>query len=284
MLRPFIFLLAALCILVLIAWIYPYIAVRTSSILILNAANKQELPIGFRITPLNASASPQFSEGGLRKILEKLNRDNVIVVDLREEPHGYLNGNAVSWLSYHNWANQGKGKVSIVENENERIHKLSSDFFTIVFKDKQYPIPYFISSMKTEEELAHDLNVGYYRLPITDHVKPSDKTVDEFIVFIKNLPEKSWLHFHCSAGKGRASTMLTMLDMMHRANELTFNDFINRQVEFGGINLLTLTPGKDWKYGYLRARAAFLEQFHHYCQEEAPQFKKSWSGWKDEER
>jgi hypothetical protein len=75
--------------------------------------------------------------------------------------------------------------------------------------------------------------------------------------------------------------MLTMLDMVQKPNEYTFSEFIARQVELGGIDLLSFSrPGMDWKYSYLRARAAFLEQFHRYCQEQAPNFQHSWSSWK----
>src|SRR5262249_44991497 len=93
-------------------------------------------------------------------------------------------------------------------------------------------------------------------------------------------PEDTWLHFHCSAGKGRTSTMLTMLDMLQRPHAFTFDQFINRQVLFGGINLLETNPDKEWKHSSLRARSHFLEVFHRYCQEQAPTFKQSWSAWK----
>ena len=276
-----IFFITIISIIFLMLWAYPYFATRISSILILNSNNNQSLPGEFRITSLGASASSQFTRGSLEKMLEVLQKQNVIIVDLREEPHGFLNGNAISWFSYRNWGNQGESKPSIIRDENEKIHKLSEQKFAFVFIQKTYPVPFWIESVMTEQELTRAFNVGYYRLPITDHVKPSDTTVDEFVNFIQQLPKESWLHFHCSAGKGRATTVLTMLDMMQHANEISFSEFITRQIQFGGINLLELSPEKAWKKNYLLDRAAFLQHFHLYCQEQSPNFLQSWSAWKE---
>lgn len=280
MFRFLIILLAFLSIVGLTIWIYPYVAVRTSSLLIMNVEESYDMPKEFRITPLGASASSQFSGEGLKKLLTTLDKPQVIIVDLREESHGFLNGNAVSWYSFHNWINLGEDRDSVIQDEKQRINDLAKNAFKFVFKHKQYPFPVLVRSVQTEEELAYSLNADYYRLPISDHVKPSDKTVDEFVEFIKHLPKESWLHFHCSAGKGRTSTMLTMLDMMQRPHEFSFDQFINRQVLFGGINLLEANPEKDWKLSYLRARAHYLEVFLRYCKEQSPSFEQPWSVWK----
>jgi protein-tyrosine phosphatase len=275
-----IFFIAAICVISFLVWMYPYFATRITSILILNDQNKDKLPKEFRITPLGASASSQFSKGSLQKMLELLQKQNVVIVDLREESHGFLNGSAISWFSHHNWGNQGKNKSSIIRDENEKIHQLSEKFFAFLFIHKTYPIPYRIKSAMTERELTSALKIDYYRLPITDHLKPLDTIVDEFVSFIKCLPKESWLHFHCSAGKGRSSTVLTMLDMMRHPKQISFEEFIIRQINFGGINLLGLSPGKDWKHGYVRERATFLHHFLRYCQEQSPSFVQSWSAWK----
>lgn len=276
-----IFFISTICLVLLILWAYPYFATRISTILILNSKNNESLPGEFRIiTPLGASASSQFTRGGLQKILETLQKQNIIIVDLREEPHGFLNGNAISWFSDRNWGNQGESKPSIIRDENEKIHGLSEKIFTFVFIHKTYPVPFWVESAMTEQELTRAFNTEYYRLPITDHIKPSDETVDEFVNFIKKLPKENWLHFHCSAGKGRTSTVLTMLDMMHYSKEISFSEFISRQIEFGGINLLGLSPEKEWKHNYFQDRSNFLQQFHFYCQEQAPDFLQPWSIWK----
>ncbi len=57
---------------------------------------------------LSISGSAQFSREGLRQLQEKLAGKKLLVVDLRQESHGFLNGWPVSWYADHDWANLGK--------------------------------------------------------------------------------------------------------------------------------------------------------------------------------
>src|SRR5258708_7019779 len=98
-------------------------------LLILNMDNQKVLPRNFRMTrmsdelynatqqgslstvglfELNASASGQFSQQGLEKILELIPSNHILLLDLREESHGFINGIAVSWYSEKDWGNRGK--------------------------------------------------------------------------------------------------------------------------------------------------------------------------------
>ena len=45
----------------------------------------------------------------------------VTVFDLRQEDHGFINGEPVSWYATNNWANVGKTQSEIVAEETARL-------------------------------------------------------------------------------------------------------------------------------------------------------------------
>ena len=116
--------------------IFPLFAKGKDLSLIVNMENQKILPRNFRTTidpyknqqttiskkglsELHASASGQFSENGFNKIKEKVSAENIFVVDLREESHGFINGMAISWYEpNYNWGNKNKSLSEILEDEN----------------------------------------------------------------------------------------------------------------------------------------------------------------------
>ena len=79
-----------------------------------------------------------------------------------------------------------------IKNENAKIIKVNS-------------IHTEVESIESEQELVNKLGGEYKRILVLDHHKPDDLQVDEFVNFIRTLPDNSWLHFHCRGGKGRAT-------------------------------------------------------------------------------
>ena len=55
-----------------------------------------------------AIASAQFSEDELQKLRQKYPNEKIVIVDLRQESHGFINGKPVSWRSYFEKINQNK--------------------------------------------------------------------------------------------------------------------------------------------------------------------------------
>jgi protein-tyrosine phosphatase len=73
---------------------------------------------------LGMSGSSQFSEFGwqeIRKHLAGVPDEEIFVLDFREESHGFLNGNAVSWYAAHNWGNAGLSAAEAVAIEELRL-------------------------------------------------------------------------------------------------------------------------------------------------------------------
>lgn len=301
MLRTVLSLIVAIIILGLIYLFYPVFVVTGKPLLIINMWNEEELPKHFRmcidtlrqenthlpsltgLKELRASGSAQFSEKSLHAIMEKLPYKQVTIVDLREESHGFINGIAVSWYVEMDWANKGKTLPEILEDEKTRLLQASKYPFAILYASRKFPLPIWVKSTDTEEKLVASQDLGYIRIPVTDHIKPSDQNVDLFVNFVKSLPKDSlWLHFHCAAGEGRTTTFLAMYDMMRNATNVKLQDIFLRQYLLGGINFLNETSN-DWRKKYVEERKLFLRQFYVYCQQN-PLFQKSWSSWLAEQK
>ena len=98
----------------------------------LDAANKLQLPRSWRVDKANRmSGSGQPSILNLAVGVQKLKQQGadpgkVILVDLRQEDHGYLNGTAVSWYGDNNWANVGRKDAAIRQEEAQRLEKETS--------------------------------------------------------------------------------------------------------------------------------------------------------------
>lgn len=294
MLRSIGYLLLATFLILLAYIFYPILHSTGNPLLILNMWNEAELPRNFRTTStsvpvstsdtglkeLKASGSAQFSELSLDLLIKTLGGNHLTtIVDLRQESHGFINGVAVSWYAEKNRLNIGKSLGEIEEDEKKLLTDIAQRHFTMLYASKKFPIFLWVKRVDTEAELALSRGLGYVRIPITDHMRPTDRDVDDFINFIKTFPKDSlWLHFHCAAGEGRTSTFMVMYDMLRNATRVSLEDIFQRQYLLGGINFLNETSEEGWKKPYAEERKAFLYQFYKYCQQN-PLFQKSWSGW-----
>lgn len=237
-------------------------------------------PQALSLAKLNASGSGQFSEYSLETMLKAFPTNRVIIVDLREESHGFLNGVAVSWRGVNDWENVGKTLDEVEQDQENRLKQTLQQGYTLIH-DKDHPravYGLYIDRVCTEEELVLSKGVAYKHIPVTNHVRPSDAIVDSFIQFIHELPEGTWLHFHCSAGKGRSTTFLALYDMLRNGKELTLNDVFHRQQLIGGKDFNIPADPSLWKYPLAIERVEFLKQFYYYCQE-CDSSTTLWSEW-----
>lgn len=258
-----------------------------------DAANGDALPDNFRILEdLKASGSSQYSAEELKNVQENLQQEHLILVDLRQEAHGFVYGIPISWYGEHNWANLGKSPAEIAAEESRLLTNLSKEREAVLYKklkmDKRTGILVAakqenveISEVDSEQKLAERLGIGYFRLPVTDHRRPLDGDVDRFIGFIRELPANTWLHFHCEAGHGRTTTFLAMYDMLLHAKRDVLEEIIARQQEAGGIDLFASSK-RDWRRPYDEERIAFLKRFYEYCRQNEDHYATSWSEWLDQ--
>lgn len=232
------------------------------------------------LNQLNMSGSSQFSEKTFQSMVGSLSvpSNQLHVIDLREESHGFLNGVAVSWTDGNNGANRNKTKIEITSDENDRLnHCLQQKELNIIDhsgKSNQLAI----YTIKTEQQLVENFGVNYIRLPVTDHKHPSNETVDEFLSIINHLPSDHWMHVHCKGGRGRTTTFISMYDIAKNAHQVSLEDILNRQWLIGGVDLTQTQKKNHERSQDAIERLEFLQAFYRYCQE-VTDFQTSWSEW-----
>ncbi len=257
-------------------------------------ADCADITQSLRIIPeLHASASRQFSAVELQEILAAIPVDHadIWIVDLRQESHGFINGEPIGWVGYKNAGNEGKSVAQIKIEEERLLNWVGKhDTIAVYYIDKlphgimlpAYPKiiePYLVQS---EEQLAHSLGVQYKRFYVMDHNRPDDIEVDAFVSFIQqSVKPRNWLHFHCRGGKGRSSTFVAMLDIIRNAQHHTFEQIVQRQVKMGNIKLdaIPSAPDKVWKSATMQERYEFLHKFYAYVVDPRGYKEVQWSKW-----
>jgi Inositol hexakisphosphate len=274
-----------------------------------------QLPLNFRsiqekfpnISGATASGSAQYSPLQLQAMLDQnAVTTPLVIVDLRQEPHGFLliedalNGDteiAVGWFAERDWLNVAKGLPSVLADEVSRLTEASQASELIVCD--------VISKSTTEDGICtanlHTVQptaayterevvqkvpkVSYLRLPSTDHCRPRDSEVDQFVAFEATLAPNTWLHFHCRAGDGRTTTFMAMHDIIHNAPGDTLQTILTRQgplpAGINGVDLLHASTNKDiFDYPFSAERVTFMQNFYNYVCEAKPEgFKLTWSDW-----
>ena len=237
---------------------------------------------------LHISASAQFSQAEWKQlwpVLRQKATGPVYIVDLRQESHGFFNGIAVSWSGERNWANVGKSRQQVLQDEQQRLSEARGQRFQVVIdhkKKRNECIPLAVNAAMSEKELVEQSGARYFRLTDTDHAWPAAENIDRFIDFVKKLPADAWLHFHCRAGKGRTTSYMVMYDMM-RNPQVPCEDIISRQFLLGGaylaFELQNPKPGQ-WRAAYYREKAMKIRKFYQYVQENRQSnYKVTWSNW-----
>ena len=237
---------------------------------------------------LRASASGQPSLAALKTLYEKIYDIDpdaqIFLIDLRQESHGYANSLPVSWWIEHNAANADKTSREVERDELERLKNLRGNettFEPLGNADKQAfkPVTIIPRFMETEREAAEKIGFTYERFAAADMQFPAPEVVDDFIIFVANLPENAWLHFHCHAGHGRTTTFLVMYDIMKNP-DLTLEEICRRQYLLGGSNLLLEPEGNDWYSKMARDRAEKIRLFYGWYQgTRSEEIGLQWSEW-----
>jgi Inositol hexakisphosphate len=278
----------------------------------------QALPANFRtmqkipnISGATASGSAEFSAIQFQTVLATIGQETaqfpMVVVDLRQEPHGFLylsqplNGEseiAVGWFAERDWLNVAKGLPSILVDEASRLDSACQTANLIVYDVVTktpaedgictatpytvQPSGFYKSEGTHVQAYPH---VSYLRLPTTDHCRPRDSEVDQFVAFEAALDPKTWLHFHCRAGDGRTTTFMVMHDIIHNAPGDSLQTILTRQGPspsgIGGIDLSKLPTNQDvFSYPFSVERVAFIKNFYSYVSTaKAGGFKLTWSDW-----
>ena len=182
-----------------------------------------------------------------------ININRIIVVDVREETHAYLNydnplspANKFEWLSirnsgyylddnaqiHPNQINRGLTPKQIKENELDFIKTLNffgGQYVPLRYKDvgthnttgvdvlvNPYNHPVAISEaelLANLDEEIHGVDIQYARFYVTDGKIPDEKTTNDFYQLLDSLSHTDWIHVHCLGGSGRTTTFWMLYDM-----------------------------------------------------------------------
>ncbi|MBN2139650.1 MAG: phosphatase [Desulfovibrionaceae bacterium] len=266
-------------------------ALAAQPFILLDAAETEALPRNFRSldaarkTPedrplpgLAASGSAQFSEQGLDRMLGWM-RGRVLIVDLRQESHGFANGAAISWYAENNWANQGLDPARVLADEAARLRAVQGRNISLRL-DKgpdSRTLELAVARAETEADLCAARGLGYFRLAVPDHLRPQDPSVDRFLGLVDTLAPGDWLHFHCRAGKGRTTTFLLMYDILKNGREFGLEVLAARQRDAGGADLLDAEPEEGWRRQAYVERRWFLRRFQIFAAQRTK--VEAWSIW-----
>lgn len=232
------------------------------------------------LAELRASGSGAFSRGELQRMKASF-EGPVTIVDLRQENHGLVNGLPVTWYAPQDWGNVGKTNSEVWRLENEYLATLDNVLqIGPVHGDQDAvndTLHIEVETIESEEDVVHEQGLGYLRLYVTDHLRPTDAEVDRFVSFVDEMPEKIWLHFHCRAGKGRTTTFMAMYDMLENADKVSFDDILSRQAALPPAYHLLDTRPRGPHHVYYQQRADFLREFYKYARSRKP--GQLWSDW-----
>jgi protein-tyrosine phosphatase len=211
----------------------------------------------------------------------------VFIFDLRQEDHGFVNGDPVSWSATNNWANVGKSHDEIVAEERSRLVAIRPGATITLSDDKQKKgtgeadtKTEVVSSVSSEEELAASFGFRYVRITVSDHCRPTDLEVDRFVEAVRAMPPDAWAHFHCRAGKGRTTTFMALYDMLRNAPSVSLTSIVNRQsLLIGDYDLLSKSADAGPKAGVAEDRAAFVRAFYDYAKANPGGRPLLWTQW-----
>lgn len=193
-------------------------------------------------------------------------KGNKLIVDAMKEPHGYINSIPTSFLGYtaarYTW--------------RYAIRRLLLTGTTEVCTEKVVP----------ESEEAKKNGFSYVTLSFGSRFLPTNEKIDEIIKILEELPENTWVHFHCHHGKGRTSLMLAMLDIVRNAPTVSLEDILKRQRLLGSENLLdtTVWVGGSYTKEELVRRLNYITEFYAFVVQRKAGGIQFWSEWKDKQK
>ncbi|AOR23081.1 fused DSP-PTPase phosphatase/NAD kinase-like protein [Clostridium taeniosporum] len=221
---------------------------------------------------LNMSGSEQFSKDNLNILIESIKTKlPILIVDLRQESHGFINEYPISFSNEKNDANLGLSKNAIFFKEKRQLKSVDLNTPLTFFKNPELSIT--PQKILSEKQLIKSNSLNYTRVPVTDKNLPTNEIVDYFVNIVKECSKDSWLHFHCKDGFGRTTTFMCMYDMMKNYKNASADEIIKRQ--------LALTNFNEKKIDEFSSTDTinFLNEFYTYCKDIDGNLDTKWSYW-----
>ena len=195
------------------------------------------------------------------------------IIDVRQEPHVYLDGLPVTWYKSYitdikDVKNPQSGINSMKEMENEFVEFLNknSTIATSKIHWGSEPVYELIENIQlspteilTNEQMAQKHNVEYNRFFIP--VFPESFQEKEFIELVDSISDDETVYVQCWDGTGRSTVFMTMFDIL-KNHEVSLELIVERQASLGGINTSDLYPRESSRYKRSLDRKTYIERFY----------------------
>lgn len=163
----------------------------------------------------NFSGSGQITRYNI-DALKHITNKNIIIVDLRNDIHGFVNGESISFGKANDLNN-------ILINEEKILKSISKNkLFTFYNKDSFSCI---VKSVESEKTLVLRSSMKYIRFP-TSLDSLDDNTISNFKAMINSIPKNYHIHFHCSNGYGNTAAYMIIYDIIKSGDK--FENIIKR--------------------------------------------------------
>ncbi|WP_252230099.1 phytase [Clostridium sp. ZBS15] len=258
--------------------------------LIVDSLKKDKIPNNFRTTSnltniqnksslnlkgletLNTSGSQQFSKDNLDILTKSIeSKLPILIIDLRQESHGFLNEYPISFANEKNDSNLGLSKAAVTFKEKKDLKSIK---LNTPFNFYNHPeISVIPKEVLSEKQITKAHSLNYSRVPVTDTKLPTNEIIDCFINIVKECSKDNWIHFHCKEGFGRTTTFMIMYDMMKNYKNATSDEIVKRQLALASFNEKEISEFSS------NDRVNFLNKFFNYCKDTNGNFDTTWSSW-----
>jgi hypothetical protein len=229
----------------------------------------EPLPPVKGLDTLHVSGSRRPTQGGLIKYLSNVNMP-VYIFDLQEEGHYFINGLPETWYGYDR-----VDEVGVNQKKAGARHY----YRRLLHTGK---LTHTVADVRSEKQMIEDCGFNYLGISMDRRHIPLKEQVDEFVKIVDSLPQPSWVHFHCNAGRGRTSIAMVMMDILRNGKEVSLDDIVQRQHFLGSENIIdTVVWAKKSTYSQrrLEIRRDFLRAFHRYVNDPEGYGATTWLEW-----
>lgn len=188
----------------------------------------------------NALGVAQPNKSKLEEIMQRnsIQPENLVLIDLRGEPHIFINDTAYylkvqpfdsvqALLDYEDDL-ADKINAGVPVYAEERVESMDNGKKSIEYLPIEVSVGAYAT---TEQRIAKELGTRYIRIANVDGAAPDMKEIYEFIRQVVPLmkdPNNSFI-IHCNAGRGRTSFFSIILDMLVNAKTDDFDTILARQ-------------------------------------------------------
>lgn len=230
--------------------------------------DSSSLPSREGLDGLLISGSKRPSPQGLRDCLKDI-KVPIYVFDLQGEGHYYIQDVPQAWYGY-TW----QGEVGVDVDDIHLRHYVRRILYTGKLRNT-------VEDVESEDVVMKRSGLNYLIIPISRGTIPTASQVDELIQTLANLPQPSWVHFHCFNGAGRTSLAMIMFDTLRNGKSLSIEEIVKRQHLLGSENVFDTDVRAKGTYTKeaLERRRDFVIAFHRFVNDPEGYGHTSWKEW-----